>query len=222
MSEPAWLDLARRELGVKEAAGAADNPRVLQYLAAGSSDPGLTSQDETPWCAGFIGWCLRGSGWGLAGSGSLVAKSYKAYGRDVSADPPVGAIAVFDRPPNPASGHVAFFLRFVNSAVVEVLGGNQSDAVTIQRYQRSQLIALRWPNSVPLPGEVLERAPSGGLSSPPPKAPPPPRREPPSQPPSGGAGGFIIMIFIIGFIAAMIASNGRLGKVLVDLFDKVF
>lgn len=219
MSEPAWLSVARAELGVKEAAGAADNPRIQMYLKSGSGDPALYNQDETPWCAGFVNWCLRYStNDTLKGTGSLMAKSFLGYGRDVSDNPPVGAIAVFDRPPNPDSGHVAFLLGFDANRNPVVLGGNQSDAVTVQTYTRSQLRALRWPNSVPLPGEVLAEQGSRSPASPPVQ---PPRREPPPMPPSGGAGGFVIMLLIIAAVVSVVATKGEILKDLLALFKKV-
>lgn len=225
--EPTWMQAARAELGVKEAAGAADNPRIVEYLKSGSGDPALYSQDETPWCAGFANWCLqKGSEGALRGTGSLMAKSFLGYGRDVSSNPQPGAIAVFDRPPNPASGHVAFFVRWLGSDGIEVLGGNQSNAVTIQKYSRSQLRALRWPNSVPLPGEALgEQGTGGGSSTRPPAVPPrePPRR-PPSEPvqPAPSAGGFFIGVFLVVAVASVIITKGKVFEVVAELLKKVF
>jgi hypothetical protein len=52
MSEPRWLAEARRHLGVREIAGRKHNPLILRWwtlIRAPFTD------DETPWCAGFVG-----------------------------------------------------------------------------------------------------------------------------------------------------------------------
>ena len=53
-----------------------------------------------------------------------------------------GDIVVFTRGTSTATGHVAFFLKVAGSQI-EVLGGNQSDSVTIARYAKSRLLGIR-------------------------------------------------------------------------------
>lgn len=167
--------MAIEEKGVAERAGSADNPRVIEYLKAGTKNPDLWD-DETPWCAGFVNWCLQQAGYGLKGTGSLMAKSFLGYGREV---PPFTqyAIVVLDRPPNPASGHVAFYggARSADGKLLGLFGGNQGDKVSLAFFPVSRVRAWRWPNSVPLPGEV-----GGDPAYDPPQAPPVPPAQ--SQP----------------------------------------
>jgi uncharacterized protein (TIGR02594 family) len=136
---PAWLDHAWADLGISEIAGPRGSPRVLACFRD-SGHPGITS-DETAWCAAFVGACLNRAG--IRPSGSLMARSYLAWGQRCSPPRP-GAIAVFSRGSDPSLGHVAFFLAAAGDEIV-VLGGNQSDAVTVTRYPRSRLLDLRWP-----------------------------------------------------------------------------
>jgi hypothetical protein len=62
-----------------------------------------------------------------------------------------------------SSGHVGFAIG-EDDANFFVLGGNQSDAVTIARIAKSRLLGARWPNTFPArlqrlptmkPGEFL-------------------------------------------------------------------
>jgi uncharacterized protein (TIGR02594 family) len=103
--------------------------------------------DEVAWCAAFCGACLERAG--LASTRSLMARSYLKWG-DALSEPRAGAIAVFSRGTNPAEGHVGFWLGETEDAVV-LLGGNQGNAVSVARYAKSRLLALRWPASATVP-----------------------------------------------------------------------
>ena len=58
--KPGWLVLAEGELGVREGAGAANNPRVVQLFA----DAGFSGikQDSVAWCAAAVGAMLKRAG----------------------------------------------------------------------------------------------------------------------------------------------------------------
>lgn len=142
--EPNWLAIARRELGVEERAGDADNPRIVEYHAA----TGLhASDDETPWCGSFVAWCLKQAGIKdhNAARGAS-ARSWMAWGAP-EVRPRIGAIAVFSRGSNPAQGHVGFYVGEQGGDLL-ILGGNQSNAVTIALQSRSRLLGYRWPMQV--------------------------------------------------------------------------
>lgn len=74
------------------------------------------------------------------------AQSWKNFGRDV-ADPIVGSIGVIRW--NSRSGHVGV-VAGVDGGRVNLLGGNQSDAITIASFPRSKFIAFRWPSTFPV------------------------------------------------------------------------
>jgi uncharacterized protein (TIGR02594 family) len=138
MTEPRWMDIARGELGVKEAPGAADNPRVVEYHAATSLH---SADDETPWCSAFANWCMAQAG--LEGTNSAAARSWLKWGE--ACEPKLGAVTVLWRgKPTAATGHVGFFVK-ADASFVWLLGGNQGDAVSIQPFPRHRVLAYRWP-----------------------------------------------------------------------------
>ncbi len=151
MSEPKWLTIARRHLGEREIAGAKSNPVIAGFYRAVN---GANLRDEVPWCAAFVGACLGKAG--LPDTDSFMARSYLRYGNKLN-KPQVGCIVVVWRGKKTAStGHVAFFLREVGGKI-EVLGGNQSDSVSIARYAKSRLLGYRWPSdeAVPAPADAV-------------------------------------------------------------------
>jgi uncharacterized protein (TIGR02594 family) len=142
MSEPRWLQTARKYLGVKEGPGEANNPIVVRmYAEAGF--PGVR-HDATPWCAAFCGAVLKEAG--LKPSGSLLARSYERWGQPL-AGPVVGAVAVKTRV---GGGHVGFVVGSAPGTVT-LLGGNQGDQVRLATFPRSGFTAFRWPPGEPLP-----------------------------------------------------------------------
>ena len=71
MPRPKWYELALAERGVKEAEGAADNPKVQAYYRdAGHPE---AKHDLVPWCAAFVGAMLKRAG--IKPSGELSACS---------------------------------------------------------------------------------------------------------------------------------------------------
>lgn len=142
MTEPAWLTAARKDLGLKEIVGSRHEPRIVAYFA--KAGHAWVKDDETAWCAAFVGAKLVEAG--LKGTGSLMARSYSTWGQPLKTPTP-GCIAVFSRAGSPVLGHVAFFLRDLGSQI-EVIGGNQSNSVSIARYSKSNLIGYRYPAGV--------------------------------------------------------------------------
>lgn len=51
------------------------------------------------------------------------------------------------------AGHVGFFVASLGDNHIRVLGGNQSDAVTIATFRRSSVLSYRWPVGHDLPGQ---------------------------------------------------------------------
>lgn len=137
--EPAWLQIARRELGVHETSGARHTARILEYHAATR----LRAQsDEVPWCAAFVCWCLETAG--VRSTRSARAADFALYGQPC--DLKDGAIVVFGKtdPDAGGSGHAAFCVGLEPGHVL-VLGGNQSNAVSIAKRPAARVVAVRWP-----------------------------------------------------------------------------
>lgn len=151
---PRWHEVATGELGVQEIAGAAHNPRIVEYHGVTSL---RATDDETPWCASFVGWCLAQAG--LAHTGSAAARSYLGWGRPLDR-PTLGCVVVFSRGSSPTAGHVGFYAGRAPDGRILVLGGNQSNRVSVAPYPAASLLGWRWPSGVPLPPDVQPRAES--------------------------------------------------------------
>lgn len=150
-SEPRWLVSARAEIGTKEIPGKKHNPKVLQYwlqMRAPFTD------DETPWCAGFVGAMLEKNG--IKSSRSAMARSYSNYGQKLSG-PIVGCIVVMARAGSPGSGHVGFYVGKDGRGNMMILGGNQGDAVNIKPFPLSRAVGFRWPAGEPMTTVAPER-----------------------------------------------------------------
>lgn len=143
--EPVWLQVAKNYIGVEEVQGYRHNPIILGWWQR----CGLPfKDDETPWCAGFIGGCLEESG--IRSSRSGLALSYSQFGINLSG-PAVGCIATMKRS---GGGHVIFIVGRTKNGKLLGLGGNQGNAVNIKEFDPKRIIAYTWPAGVPRPINV--------------------------------------------------------------------
>jgi len=129
-------EYAKQEVGVKEIPGKGHNPRILEYHATTTLK---ATEDEVSWCSSFVNWCVIQAG--LKGTNSAAARSWLKWGVP-TLEPKEGDIVVFKRPPNPASGHVAFFVKMDGDKVF-CLGGNQSDMAKISAYKKADVLDFR-------------------------------------------------------------------------------
>lgn len=144
-------DVALRFLGMKEAPGLASNPQILAMLKL---DNEWASGDDVAWCGAFVSyvcWIL-----GMPRSVKLSARSWLNVGVPIElADAKQGDdIVIFKRGTDPqpgpevidAPGHVAFFSAYMDTpqgSLVRVLGGNQSDAVTLGYWPANKVLGVR-------------------------------------------------------------------------------
>lgn len=140
-------DIAARFIGLKEIPGSEDNPGILAMLRLDNAWP---KNDEVAWCSAFVNyvaWLLR-----LPRSKNLLARSWLGVGQAIPID---DAIVGFDvvvlkrgggSQPGPsdltASGHVGFFAGLEGDRVA-VLGGNQSDSVSVATFPISRVLGVR-------------------------------------------------------------------------------
>lgn len=130
-----WLDIARQELNVCQIPGPEANKRIIEYHSFTTLK---ATSDEVAWCSSFVNWCMHKAG--LPGTNSAAARSWLQYGRKLDA-PKEGCIAVYWRvSPSSWQGHVGFWV-----GENRILGGNQSNCVTIATYPRARLLGWRWP-----------------------------------------------------------------------------
>lgn len=143
--EPPWLTHARSLLGTKEVRGKGNNPEIMAW--ADEIDLAWYPGDDIPWCGLFVAICMH------VGAphepqehfNRLGARAWRDYG--VAIDPCVGAIGRFWRTHKTQSvnGHVAFIIGEGSDYYV-ILGGNQTDNVTITKIAKTRLLDCRAPS----------------------------------------------------------------------------
>jgi uncharacterized protein (TIGR02594 family) len=151
MTESAWMKAARSQIGVREIPGAQHSPAVMGMVARAKGWLGITvKDDETAWCGTFVASCIAAAGFAPP-RGAIAARAswWAGWGEDVGTTatrPPLGSIAVFTRN---GGGHVGFVVGIHDNGDLDILGGNQGNAVNIRRFPRTRLSALRWPPGAP-------------------------------------------------------------------------
>ena len=142
------LDLAQVFEGEAEIAGDVANPFIVWCLR--SCDP-EASDDEIPWCGGFISrmCALRH----LPYSRSLRARSWLRIGTptDLADAVPGYDVAILKRghapQPGPeviaAPGHVGFYAGRADDGGILIYGGNQSNKVGTMRVPIDQILGIR-------------------------------------------------------------------------------
>jgi uncharacterized protein (TIGR02594 family) len=146
--KPAWMMKALDELGQREVAGAASNPRIIQYRKMGKTPLG-GDDGKVPWCAIFTNAMLETVG--VSGSGSAMARSYVSSKEFRRLDRPMlGCVAVKSSNRGPASGHVGFYVG-EDGLFIYLVGGNQNDEVNISPFRKKEFVGFYWPRGQPEP-----------------------------------------------------------------------
>lgn len=137
---PALLEAAGQYLGTEEWPGARQNPAVLGFFEK-SGNPQVRD-DETAWCAAFVGAVLAELG--LPNTGRLNARSYLEWGAPVGmANAVPGDVFILWRGnPEGWQGHVAFLVGFDGDKVL-LRGGNQGNRVSDIAYPASRILGIR-------------------------------------------------------------------------------
>lgn len=147
MSEQPWVIAARQYIGVKEIPGVTHHPLIVGWWK--KIKRGGIKDDETPWCAAFVGAMLEDAG--IVSSRFESAKSYLTWGKSL-AQPVPGCIVVFTRD---GGGHVGFVVGRTESGQLRVLGGNQNNGVNIATFDTRRVSGYRWPLAVPVSTDPL-------------------------------------------------------------------
>ncbi len=157
--EPAWLIAARAKLGTRETPGPANSGTIMGWAKRlGTKVLGIAyNADSVPWCGVFVAACMQEAGLPTAPI-AVRASAWSAYGQRLRFERLApGAILVFQRP---GGGHVGFYVG-EDATSYHVLGGNQSDAVTIMRIAKDRCVAARWPTGVAVIGGPVRLAANG-------------------------------------------------------------
>jgi uncharacterized protein (TIGR02594 family) len=142
-------DRAKRFISLRELeAKGQDHPWIQAFFTTCGYGP--NTPDETAWCSALVNgicWLLE-----IPHSGSAAARSWLRMGREVNWATVARGFDVVvlkrgdGQQPGPevlkAPGHVGFYHDH-SEEHVWVLGGNQSNAVSIARYPRAQVLGLR-------------------------------------------------------------------------------
>ncbi len=138
--EPTWMRAARKYVGQREIKGLKHNSTILQWWQRIKLN---IFDDETAWCAAFVGGVLEEVG--IRSTRSASARSYVRWGTKLNA-PCVGAIVSFWRgSPNGWQGHVGFVAGRDKKGNLVVLGGNQGDSVSFNSFDVARVLAYSWP-----------------------------------------------------------------------------
>ncbi|WP_420023753.1 TIGR02594 family protein [Cereibacter azotoformans] len=144
--ELSWMAVARGLLGLREIKGASHEARIVQMFA--DAGHAWVKDDETAWCAAFVGAVLKRAG--LVNTGSLAARSYEGWGQKLPA-PIYGCVGVKKRAGGASwQGHLGFVVG-ASASTIYLLGGNQGDAVSVAGFPRGEFTAFRWPPGVLIP-----------------------------------------------------------------------
>lgn len=167
VDQPARILTAMRRLyGTLETPGPGDNPTIMAWAREVGGEVAETYRaDAIPWCGLAMAVAARRAGYEPPRH-PLWALSWSAFG-DLVDEPGLGDVLVFvrrDAQGKRVGGHVGVYVG-EDSQAFHVLGGNQSDAVTVARIRRKNLYAARqcpWRIGRP-PSALPRRLTSGGL-----------------------------------------------------------
>lgn len=127
--------LATQLVGAEEHVDNAAIASFIKRTTGKTIDPA-----QTPWCAAFVEGVLASKG--IKGTGSLWARSYMNFGTGTD-NPKQGDIVVLQRGNDAQTGHVGFFAGYDDNGNVKVLGGNQSDSVSVTTFPKSHVVGFR-------------------------------------------------------------------------------
>lgn len=132
---------AKKYIGMAEVKGAEHNPKIVELFKRVGH--GWVTDDETAWCAAFVGAVLEECG--IASTRALNARSYLEWGTEVLRleDVQQGDVVVLWRDrPDSWKGHVALYSKH-DASNIYCLGGNQNDQVNITGYPLQRLLGIR-------------------------------------------------------------------------------
>lgn len=142
-----WIAETRRVMGLHEKR---DNRELWDWLKSdGAID--LGDPAKNPWCGSLVqtAFLLTLPNEPVP-ENPFLALNWTKFG--VACKPQVGAVLIFWRgTPDSWQGHIGFYVG-EDTTHYHVLGGNQSDTVSVARIAKGRLrdAGCRWPASVPL------------------------------------------------------------------------
>ena len=135
---PKIISEALKLHGTLEFKGEKNNPVILGWAKECGLEK-VYGSDSIPWCGLFTAVVVKRTGREPIKS-PLWARSWAQWG-ERSSQASLGDVLVFSRG---SGGHVGFYIA-EDRDCYHVLGGNQSDAVTITRIRKDRCISVRKP-----------------------------------------------------------------------------
>lgn len=159
VTELPWIAEGRRMLGMHEVHNRTSLMAWLRRDGKTLGDP-----SKLPWCGDFVETCIRIALPSEQFQGALAMNPYWArnwlqFGR--STEPTYGAVMVFERG---SGGHVGFAVG-EEGAYFQILGGNQSNSVSIAKVEKSRLLGARWPSTFDRQPIYLPRMVGGKITT---------------------------------------------------------
>lgn len=145
LATPPWLLEGRSKKGLTEGA---TRTSLIKWLR--SDGETLGDPAKLPWCGDFVQTCLA-----LTLPAEVLpvnpyyALNWQNYGDKI--EPCLGAVLVFSRD---GGGHVGFY-EGESGPYFTVLGGNQSNSISIARVAKNRCVAVRWPRTYPRPSRIV-------------------------------------------------------------------
>lgn len=142
---PIWMHTAINELGTSEIPGPESNQQIKKYLEV--VDLSHYDDSEISWCAAFVAWVLKESGYEYLSSPA--ARAWISHGI-FSPEPFVGCIVILWRESITSwKGHIGFCMGVdYENDCIYILGGNQNNTVSIQKFPIDRVLDIRIPKKV--------------------------------------------------------------------------
>lgn len=138
---PPWMAELHRRMGLNEVR---DNAALTAFLKIGRW---LGNPKDLPWCGDAVESSIAKALPNEAlPENPFFAQSWAKFGKEVG-QPIVGAIGVIRW--SASTGHVGI-VAGVDGSTINLLGGNQSNAINVTGFARSKFIAFRWPKTFPV------------------------------------------------------------------------
>lgn len=153
-----WVQLGLKKQGLVETGST--KAELVKFLK--SDGKTLGDPAKLPWCGDFVETCIAVTiPTEPLPTNPYWARNWLKFGQEI--DPTFGAVIVFSRG---SSGHVAFLLgETLDGKNWVILGGNQSNRISVTAKAKKNTLGTRWPRFVDLPKIDLPRMNKSGKLS---------------------------------------------------------
>lgn len=161
--QPPWFELLLSKKGLHEGK---DNSELRKFLKSDGATLGDPS--KLPWCGDAVETVIAITlPQEVLPGNPYLARNWGKFGQKTP--PRLGAVASFWRgKPNGTSGHVGLVAGHgieKGKKVLYILGGNQSDRISVAPLGTDRLLATRWPLTFEMPDKIwLPKMVGGQLS----------------------------------------------------------